>query len=113
MTYSDSRHHFVHLNVDVVRAIGVVDTGSLGVRWELPLQAEATWIEQAWGLFEQFPKLGLIGGLNGQIQGGPDTGRYGKQRARHVRQIPLKDNMGLPFMFVTWVNMGPFILRRR
>eukprot|EP00959_Pyramimonas_sp_CCMP1952_P363160 7604807-Pyramimonas_sp.AAC.1 len=45
-------------------------------------------------------------------QGGPGTGRYGKQRARHVRQIPFVDANRQPFMFVTWVNMGPFILRR-
>jgi len=68
---------------------------------------------QAWELFTSHPKLALIGGLTGQIQGGPGTGRFGKQRARHVRQIPYVDAAGRPFMFVSWVNMGPFLLKRR
>eukprot|EP00240_Pyramimonas_obovata_P001514 CAMPEP_0118942270 /NCGR_PEP_ID=MMETSP1169-20130426/35837_1 /TAXON_ID=36882 /ORGANISM="Pyramimonas obovata, Strain CCMP722" /LENGTH=495 /DNA_ID=CAMNT_0006887263 /DNA_START=376 /DNA_END=1866 /DNA_ORIENTATION=- len=74
--------------------------------------ADPVFVQQAWSLFRQHPKLALIGGLTGQIQGGPDTGRYGKQRARHVRQIPLMDSSRQPFMFVTWVNMGPFIIKR-
>jgi len=74
---------------------------------------EPTFVAQAGSLFKQYPSLALIGGLTGQIQGGPATGRYGKQRARHVRQIPHTDAIsGLPFMFVTWVNMGPFIMKR-
>jgi hypothetical protein len=70
-------------------------------------------VTQAWELFTSQPKLALIGGLTGQIQGGPGTGRFGKQRARHVRQIPYVDAAGRPFMFVSWVNMGPFLLKRR
>jgi hypothetical protein len=75
--------------------------------------AEPQFVTQAWELFTSHPKLALIGGLTGQIQGGPGTGRFGKQRARHVRQIPYVDAAGRPFMFVSWVNMGPFLLKRR
>ena len=74
--------------------------------------ATPDWLLQAFDLQREYPKLGLIAGMVGQIQGGPDTGRWGKQRGRHVRQIPYSDSKGRPFMFVSWANIGPFILRR-
>ena len=40
----------------------------------------------------EHPKLALIAGLVGQVQGGSDTGRWGKARGRHVRQIPYADS---------------------
>jgi len=70
------------------------------------------WLRQARDLQQEHPRLGLIAGMVGQIQGGPDTGRWGKARGRHVRQIPYSDSKGRPFMFVSWANIGPFLLRR-
>jgi hypothetical protein len=73
---------------------------------------EPNWLIQAEDNFYEHKKLALIAGLVGQIQGGPDTGRWGKQRGRHVKQIPYYDSKGRPFMFVSWANIGPFVLKR-
>ena len=70
------------------------------------------WLTQAMDLQREHPKLGLIAGMVGQVQGGPDTGRWGKARGRHVKNIPYFDSKGRPFMFVSWANIGPFLLRR-
>ncbi|KAK3233384.1 hypothetical protein CYMTET_56316 [Cymbomonas tetramitiformis] len=69
-------------------------------------------LDQGAELFQTLPRLALIGGMTGQIQGGPNSGRFGKPRGNHVKMIPIKDAKGRPFMFVSWVNMGPFLLRR-
>ena len=74
--------------------------------------SEPNWLIQAEDNFYEHRKLALIAGLVGQIQGGPDTGRWGKQRGRHVKQIPYYDSKGRPFMFVSWANIGPFVLKR-
>ena len=42
--------------------------------------SEPNWLIQAEDNFYEHRKLALIAGLVGQIQGGPDTGRWGKQR---------------------------------
>jgi hypothetical protein len=73
---------------------------------------EPNWLIQAEDNFYEHKNLALIAGLVGQIQGGPDTGRWGKQRGRHVKQIPYYDKKGRPFMFVSWANIGPFVLKR-
>jgi hypothetical protein len=73
---------------------------------------EPNWLIQAEDNLYEHKKLALIAGLVGQIQGGPDTGRWGKQRGRHVKQIPYYDSKGRPFMFVSWANIGPFVLKR-
>ena len=74
--------------------------------------ATPDWLLQARDLQAEHPNLGLIAGMVGQVQGGPDTGRWGKARGRHVKQIPYADSKGRPFMFVSWANIGPFLLRR-
>ena len=74
--------------------------------------ATPDWLLQAIDLQAEHPNLGLIAGMVGQVQGGPDTGRWGKARGRHVKQIPYADSKGRPFMFVSWANIGPFLLRR-
>uniref|UniRef100_A0A061R4F3 Uncharacterized protein n=1 Tax=Tetraselmis sp. GSL018 TaxID=582737 RepID=A0A061R4F3_9CHLO len=66
------------------------------------------WLQHAYSAFQNNPKLGLLAGFTGTIQGGPQTGKYGVGRSR----IPSSAANGRPFMFVTLANMGPFVIRQ-
>ena len=66
------------------------------------------WFNFAKSLFAKNPKLGLVGGFTGTIQGGPLTDKYGVEK----KAIKYKTSFGNnKFMFVTLVNMGPFVTR--
>ncbi|GHP07072.1 hypothetical protein PPROV_000581500 [Pycnococcus provasolii] len=73
--------------------------------------ASTLWIRKAYAAFDKFPKLALLGALSGQIQGGPDSGKYGHRQRGAPRPLSYR-YAGIPFMFVTLVNMGPFVMKR-
>mmetsp|Transcript_30274 Transcript_30274/g.85562 ORF Transcript_30274/g.85562 Transcript_30274/m.85562 type:complete len:690 (-) Transcript_30274:1615-3684(-) len=66
------------------------------------------WLYHAASAFTNNHRLGFIGGFTGTIQGGPQTDKYGVGRSA----INTKAENGLPFMFVTLTNIGPFIMRQ-
>ena len=67
---------------------------------------EPNWLIQAEDNFYEHKKLALIAGLVGQIQGGPDPGRWGKQRGRPVTPTPEDDSQGSTVRVVPWGKIG-------
>jgi hypothetical protein len=87
--------------------------------------ARGRWLAEVRALFCQHPKLALMGGKRG-FKPHPSAERflskplksfgYGwwkKMRSLPTKPIQHRDpSLGLPFMFVPVVNMGPLVVRR-
>ncbi len=75
------------------------------------------WIDHALQLFDQHPKLGVLGGYRGHDFDSETISSkrpFGFQGSRaDVRPIPFRDpKLGIPFMFVSSVNIGPTFFRK-
>ncbi|KAK3244603.1 hypothetical protein CYMTET_45790 [Cymbomonas tetramitiformis] len=79
---------------------------------DLPPPRSVRWVEQGVGLLARNPKLGLVSGLSGLIEGGKYTGKYSNRKDRRSIPPEFKDVAGHPFIFASLVNMGPFVIPR-
>lgn len=85
--------------------------------------ADVSWVDSAISLFDQYPKLAILGGHQGyEVNYSSPTRKfrarniYGFREGeqwKHVLQIPFKTpNKSMPFMFVEGVSIGPIFYRR-
>lgn len=96
--------------------------GGEGVSGSAP---RGRWLEEIRALFCQHPRLALVGGKRG-FKPHPSAERFlskplksfGYGWWKKMRSLPTKPiqhhdpSLGLPFMFVAAVNMGPLVVRR-
>jgi hypothetical protein len=75
--------------------------------------AGTRWLDNAFRLFEHFPRLGLLGGQMGfnqvPLRKIAEKVSWGTPPCK---PIPLEAAFGVPFMFVAGVNIGPLLVRR-